>query len=219
MRLPVQSEDDAFRTVVAIAALAAICLLLSYLTEPLLALVFACVALAGALGWTLARKGPGSSLREAEAKGGREDDARHVLLIANEAPTLGQLRTQVFRRTQSKPTLEVHAPVLQSRTHFVTTDIDRETAQARRRLQRILSAAHSEGLVADGHVGDPIDPIAGVEDELRRHRPDEVIITTHAAGSVSWVESELVQRLTSELERPVVQVAVDGAHGDGETGG
>ncbi len=219
MRLPVQSEDDAFRSVVAVAALAAACLLLGYLTEPLLALILACVALAGALGWTLARRGPGSSLREAEATGSREDDARHVLLIANEAPTSGQLRGEVFRRTQSKPTLEVHAPVLQSRTHFVTTDIDRETAQARRRLQRILSAAHSEGLVADGHVGDPIDPIAGVEDELRRHRPDEVIITTHGAGSVSWVESELLERLTSELERPVVQVVVDRGHSGGEARG
>jgi hypothetical protein len=100
--------------------------------------------------------------------------------------------------------------VLQSRTHFVTTDIDRETAQARQRLRAILNAARSEGLVAEGHVGDPIDPVAGVEDELRRHRPDEVIIATHPA-SASWVESELLERLTSELDDRVVRTVVDDA--------
>jgi hypothetical protein len=209
MRLPIQSESDAFRSVVFLIVLAAACLLLGYLTEPLLAIILACLALAGALGWTLARKPQGSSLRKAEAAGSGGGGARRVLLIANEAPTTEQLRRELFRRAQSPPPLDVHTPVLQSRTHFVTTDIDRETAQARHRLQAILSAARSEGLVAEGHVGDPIDPIAGVEDELRRHRPDEVIIATHTA-SVNWVESELLERLSSELDSPVVQLVVDG---------
>jgi hypothetical protein len=212
MRLPIQSEGDAFRLVVALLAIAATCLLLGYLTTPLPAIILAGLALAGALGGALARKPQGSSLREAAAAG-RRNGMRRVLLIANEAPTGRQLRRELFRRAQSPPMLEVHAPVLQSRTHFVTTDIDRETAQARHRLQAILSAARDEGLLAEGHVGDPIDPIAGVEDELRRHRPDEVIIARHAA-SVSWVESELLERLSAELDRPVAQLVVDGGADD-----
>ncbi len=114
----------------------------------------------------------------------------------------------VFGRTQPRPTLEVHAPVLQSRTHFVTTDIDRETDQARRRLQTILLVARREGIVADGHVGDPIDPVAGVEDELRRHPADEVILTMHR-DAISWVEVELLERLPAELNKPVAQVVVE----------
>jgi hypothetical protein len=210
MRVPIQSEGDAFRSVVGLAALAAACLLLGYLTEPLLAIILACAALTVALGFTLARKPQRSSLSDAEATGSRDGNARRVLLIANETLTPRQLRLALFRPGQSRPALEVHAPVLQSRTHFVTTDIDRETAQARQRLRAILSAARSEGLVAEGHVGDPIDPVAGVEDELRRHRPDEVIIATHPT-SVSWVESELLDRLTSELDNRVVHMVVGGA--------
>jgi hypothetical protein len=62
-------------------------------------------------------------------------------------------------------------------------------------------------------VGDPIDPIAGVEDELRRHRPDEVIITTHAAGSVSWVESELRSLAFPAIWRD--PLAFDGSRSEG----
>jgi hypothetical protein len=132
-----------------------------------------------------------------------------VLLIATETPTPQQLRRQVFQRKRSRPTLEVHAPVIQSRTHFVTTDIDRETDQARRRLQAILFAARRDGLTADGHVGDPIDPVAGVEDELRRHPADEVILTTHHRDAINWVEAELLERLPAELDKPVVRIIVD----------
>jgi hypothetical protein len=210
MRIPIQSEGDAFRLVVGFVALGAACLLVGYVTEPLIAIIFACAALVGALGFALAGKPQRSSLSDAEATGSHDGDARRVLLIANEVLTQAQLRRALFHRGQSRPMLEVHAPVLQSRTHFVTTDIDRETAQARQRLRAILSAARNEGLVAEGHVGDPIDPVAGVEDELRRHRPDEVIIATHPV-SASWVESELLERLTSELDDRVVRTVVDDA--------
>jgi uncharacterized membrane protein YebE (DUF533 family) len=129
-------------------------------------------------------------------------------LIATQTPTRRQL-LEVFQRSGVRPTVDVHSPVLQSRTHFVTTDIDRETQQARRRLQAILQAARSEGVIAEGHVGDPIDPIAGVEDELRRHSADEVILTTHDDAKASWVESELLERLPAELHKPVIHIVVD----------
>ena len=121
---------------------------------------------------------------------------------------LVQLR-EVFQRSGVRPTVDVHSPVLQSRTHFVSTDIDRETQQARRRLQAILQAARREGVIAEGHVGDPIDPIAGVEDELRRHPADEVILTTHDDAEAGWVESELLKRLPAELHKPVIHIVAD----------
>jgi hypothetical protein len=209
MRVPVQSETEAFRSVVFGVVLAGVALLVGFLTEPLVGILLACAVVLGLLAWALHRGSLVSSLHEAEADGNRRsEEAPRMLLIATDVPTREQLRNEVFRRTPSRPRLEVHAPVLQSRTHFVTTDIDRETEQARRRLQTILLAARGEGLVADGHVGDPIDPVAGVEDELRRHPADEVILTTHA-DVVSWVEAELLQRLPAELDKPVIRVVVD----------
>lgn len=207
MRLPIESEAEAFASVLIGVALAGVCCVIGYLTEPLIGIILACGTVLALLAWALHRNPLGSSLRDAEAAGNRRREAPRVLLIATETPTLRQLRAEIFHRTRS-PTLEVHAPVMQSRTHFVTTDIDRETDQARRRLQTILLAAHNDGLLAEGHVGDPIDPVAGVEDELRRHPADEVIITIHR-DAVSWVEAELLERLPAELDKPVARVVVD----------
>ena len=52
------------------------------------------------------------------------------------------------------------APVLVSRTHFVTTDVDREMDQARERLSLTLDWARTHGLSARGHIGDPMHPDA-----------------------------------------------------------
>jgi hypothetical protein len=149
------------------------------------------------------------SLSEAEASAEVSEEPPRLLLIATQTPTRQQLRDEVFERSGVRPMVDVHSPVLQSRTHFVTTDIDRETQQARCRLQAILQAARSEGVIAEGHVGDPIDPIAGVEDELRRHTADEVILTTHDDAKASWVESALLERLPAELHKPVIHIVVD----------
>lgn len=200
MRLPIQSETEAFRSVVLGVAIVGACWLIGYLSEPLIGIVLACVVVLALLAWSLRRNQPGSSLHEAEAAGDRRHEAPRVLLIATDTPTPEQPRSGILGWTRSRPTLEVHAPVLQSRTHFVTTDIDHETDQARQRLQTILLAAWHEGLVADGHVGDPIDTVAGVEDELRRHPADEVILTTHR-DAISWVETELLERLPTELNK------------------
>jgi len=208
MRPPIESESEAFHSVVVGALVAGVCFAIGYLTEPLVGVLLACAALLALLARSLHRDRPGSSLHEAEADGNRHREAPRVLLIATETPSPEQLRSEILRRRPGSPTLEVHAPVLQSRTHFVTTDIDRETDQARRRLRTILLAARRAGLVADGHVGDPIDPVAGIEDELRRHPADEVILTTHA-DAISWVEAELLERLPAELDKPVTRVVVD----------
>jgi hypothetical protein len=82
---------------------------------------------AAALAWMVARKPAPSSLREAEAE--RRQRSRRVLLVANETPTSRQLRDEILRRGKARTIHEVHAPVLQSRTHFVITDIDRETSR------------------------------------------------------------------------------------------
>jgi nucleotide-binding universal stress UspA family protein len=209
MRLPIQSEDDAFRSVLAGAVMVGVCWLIGYLTSPLIGIVLACAVVPLALVWAAARGAPSSSLGEAEESAKLRDEPPRLLLIATQTPTRRQLREEVFGHSGARPMVEVHSPVLQSRTHFVTTDIDTETEQARQRLQTILRAARSEGVTAEGHVGDPIDPIAGVQDELRRHPADEVILTTHDDANANWVESELLQRLPAELHKPVIQIVVD----------
>lgn len=204
MRLPVTTEADAFRGVLVVSVLFAVCVLVGYLFGVAPAVVLAGVAAVALVVWILLPSR--TSLSPAEAWGRRRQGARRTLLIVGEAPSDEQFRQEVLRRMHSPAALEVHAPVLQSKTHFVTTDIDHETQQARRRLAQTLAAARRAGVPASGEVGDPIDPLAGIEDELRRYRADEVIVMTHPRDDANWVESDLLEHLRAELAAPVTEV-------------
>jgi hypothetical protein len=207
--MPVRSENDSFGAVFVVAALVAAGLALGYWIAPWLGGVLAAFALAALVAWMLMDRSRQAALRAADAAGARGARARRTLLIANEAPTLEQFRRDILPLLRSRPTLEIHAPVLQSRTHFVTTDIDHERSLARRRLEQLLAVARDEGIAASGDVGDPIDPLAGVADELRRVEADEVIVTTGAGPRANWVESELLEQLNAALDRPVTQIVID----------
>jgi hypothetical protein len=208
MRTPVRSEGDAFRAVLAVAAVAAasfaVGLLVGGTAAPVLGICLFLVGVAASLAWGLAHAPADSSFRDAEAEGDADRGAERVLLVVSEAPTPEQLGA--LHRAHPNALLEVHSPVLQSRTHFVTTDIDRETAIARKRLRDTIGAASEAGMTASGEVGDAIDPLAGIRDQLRRHHVDEVFIATHPQAEANWVEAELLERLRSELDKPLQHV-------------
>jgi hypothetical protein len=210
MRLPVRSETDAFRSVLVLAAVAAVTVAVGYAVSFLAALAVLCGLALAAIAWMTAHDAPEQTLREAEADGARDAATQNTLLVISEAPTSRQLREEVLAGHGRRSRLAVHAPVLQSRAHFVTTDIDRETEQARLRLARTLNAARAQGARVRGGVGDPIDPLAGIQDELRRFPADEVIVATHRPQEATWVERELLARMQSELAKPVRQLVVDG---------
>jgi GABA permease len=139
-------------------------------------------------------------------------DAWRILVVANESLEGEDVRAAILGHAKLRPELMVVAPVLVSRTHFVTTDVDREMDQARERLALTLDWARVHGLRARGHIGDPMHPMLAVEDDLRRFGPDEVIVATHPAESANWQEADLMARLRAELDVPVTHVVVDRAH-------
>jgi hypothetical protein len=59
------------------------------------------------------------------------------------------------------------------------------------------------GLDAEGEVGDAIDPLAGIQDELRRFHIDRVVFAANAEGRENWVEHELLEQLRAQLSKPV----------------
>ena len=211
MRLPVRSESDAFWLVVACVVTLAVSLVVGYLAAPVLGVVAFGIALLVGLNRNLSAGEPKSLLRDAEQAGHHHGahGQRLVLVVANATPTADQLVDELMRPGTAVPVLEVLAPVLPSRTHFVTTDIDRETAVARQRLDEILAFARARGLKAGGEVGDAIDPFARVADELRSHDVNEVLVTTHARDSASWVESAIIDGLRDQLRVPLLELVVD----------
>jgi hypothetical protein len=210
MRVPVRSESDAFHAAWGLAAVVGLSLLVGAFLDPVAGVVlFALIALAW-LTRQLTREPP-TRLRDAAEHGHRAAAAHRCLVVASEAPA-GDALFDELRRTGGDCVIEVLAPVLQSRTHFVTTDIDHETEAARQRLRETLGWAREHGLLATGHVGDPIDPYAGLADELRRYDVDEVIIVTHPPEHANWVEQGMLERLRAELDVPVGLVVVDREH-------
>jgi hypothetical protein len=144
-------------------------------------------------------------VRDAERTHHREGihAPRLVLVVANAVPDANELWHELVRPDAPQPVIEVFAPVLQSRTHFVATDIDREITEAQRRLERILAWAGQHGIPAHGEVGDPISPIATLTDELRSYDVDEILVTEHPPEQASWVESALIEELRNQARVPL----------------
>ena len=59
-----------------------------------------------------------------------------------------------------------------------------------------------------GKIGDPNAAFGAIEDELRQHGADEVIISTYPRGESNWLETGIVDRLRDELDVPVTHVIV-----------
>ena len=130
-----------------------------------------------------------------------------LLVVANEALAGSELRELILRHGREPVEVDVLAPVLASRIHYVVSDIDRELAEARRRLERSLAWARAQKIVARGEVGDP-NPATALEDELRTFGADEVIVVTHPRDRETWQERGELARLRRELDVPVTHVIV-----------
>jgi len=215
MRLLVRSEPEAFRLTVGMALAVGLAVLIGYLFGPLTGIVLLAAFALVALLWDLAAiRAERSALGDAARLGHRRidgEDRPHVLVVANETVAGHALLDEIERRGRPRPVLDVVAPVLQSRSHFVTTDIDRETEAARRRLRQTLAWAADHQLEATGVVGDPIAPFAAVEDELRLHDFDEVVVATHPDPQANWLEGRMLERMREQLDVPVKQVVIDRA--------
>jgi len=216
MRLPVQSESDAFRVTYGVAFLVGVSVAVGLALSPVWGAALFAVLTLGVLLADLLAKDPRRPLPlRAAAHAPHPEasaDAWRILVVANESLEGEDVRAAILGHAKLRPELMVVAPVLVSRTHFVTTDVDKEMDQARERLDLTLDWARTHGLRARGHIGDPMHPMLAVEDDLRRFGPDEVIVATHPAESTNWQEADLMARLRAELDVPVTHVVVDRAH-------
>jgi hypothetical protein len=212
MRNPVRSEADAFHIAVGCAVLIAASLVLGSLLGVLVGVALCLGAVVGAVFWELATKDPDRRrpFREAasEAPARTQTTAPRVLVVANRTLQGEELRAELQRRAGDGTEFHIVAPILCSRIHYIASDVDRELAEARERLSAALAWARAEDFAATGKIGDPNAALDAIEDELRRHGADEVIISTYPRGKSNWLETGIVERLREELEIPVTHVVV-----------
>jgi hypothetical protein len=212
MRDPVRSEADAFHIAVGCAALIGASLALGALLEPLVGVALFVGAVIGVVTWEVATKDPDRRrpLREAasEAPPRHPTVATRVLVVANRTLHGAELRAALHSRAGPRTEFHIVAPVLASRIHYIASDVDKELDEARERLSTALDWAHDVGLAVTGKVGDPNAALGAIEDELRLHGADEVIISTYPRGESNWLETGIVDRLRDELDVPVMHVVV-----------
>jgi GABA permease len=214
MRMPIKSETDAFRIAYGSAILIGLSVALGALVTPLAGVALCAGGILGALFAEFRIKDPDrpQPLREASRQAGRArreaGGRRRVLVVANQTVGGEELKAEILKRGAARPELRIVVPVLVSRSHYLTSDIDRELAEARQRLAATLSWAHDQGFEAVGTVGDA-SPLIAIEDELRRFAADELIISTHIPERSNWLEAGVVERARAELEIPVTHVMVD----------
>jgi hypothetical protein len=212
VRVPVKSENDAFRLVFGGAIVIFASLVLGAVTTPVAGVALFVGILVGVVGWELLTKDPEAPrpLSDALERGRRTGDAtkRRVLVVANQTVNGDELREELLRRGTNEVELRIVVPVLPSRAHYVASDIDRELADAHTRLEPALAWAAEQGFDVSGCVGDS-SPLMAIEDELREGGADELIISTHPHTRSNWLESGLVERARAELDIPVTHVVVD----------
>jgi len=210
IRNPVRSETDAFHIAFGAALVIGACVLVGVFVAPLAGVGLFVGAIACFFFWEFATKDPERRLplREA-ARAGRvatAGDRPSILIVANR--TLGDedLRAEMLRRAEHGAELRILAPILVSRARYLASDVDNELRHARRRLKETLAWAADAGISATGDVGDPNAALDAIEDELRLHGADEVIVSTLPAGRSNWLEAGLLERLQAELEIPVTHM-------------
>jgi hypothetical protein len=173
--------------------------------NPLAGAVIAAVGLAIAI--TVEALRPAGELRAAHHAPHPHGGPRHVLVVAD-APLGGEdLAGEIVRLAGADARLDVLAPTLVSRTHYVTTDEDAEAAEARRRLESSLAWARSQGFEARGEVGSD-EPVTAIADELRDFGAEAMLIVTDGSRATRWAEQLELERARAELDIPVARVVV-----------
>ena len=212
MRNPVRTETDAFHIAVGTAVVIAASLAVGSLVDPLVGLALFAGAVIGAFVWEVSTKDPDRRRPFQEAASAAPARERtvvaRVMVVANRTLHGEELRAELHRRATGGAEVHIVAPILCSRIHYIASDVDTELAEARGRLATALAWAEAEGLIVTGKVGDANSAFGAIEDELREHGADEVIISTYPPGESNWIETGIVERLRDELDIPVTHVVV-----------
>jgi hypothetical protein len=130
---------------------------------------------------------------------------RRYLVVANQTlggePLLREIRAC---RSSGPASFHVVVPATPVSEHGTWTE-GKARAVAGERLERMLASLGAEGVPATGEVGDA-NPLLAIDDALRHHEIDEIIISTLPRGISKWLRQDLVHRATRRFDRPVTPV-------------
>jgi hypothetical protein len=143
------------------------------------------------------------------------DDARHILVVANETAVSRSLVDLVAGKAKDGPVrVTVLAPVNQPQQGYVVY-YDTRRAAARRRLDRTLDRLREAGVPATGVVVEA-DPVSALQDAIHQLEPDEIVVSTHPQKQSGWLRRNMVdqmRRVAGDLPFEHVVVDLEAEHG------
>ena len=129
-------------------------------------------------------------------------ETRRTLLVANEVPNreaLGELA--------DASSVLVVAPALNSRLKHWFSDEDDARRRAEDRLARSLEHLASEGVDAQGWVGDP-DPVQAIDDALHLSAVERIVVATQPDAGSNWLARDLFVRARRRFALPIQHLEV-----------
>jgi len=137
------------------------------------------------------------------------DDARHILVVANETAVSPSLVDRLAAKEKDGPVrVTVLAPVNQPQQGYVVY-YDTRRAAARRRLDRTLDRLREAGIPANGVVVEA-DPVSALQDAIHQLEPDEIVVSTHPQKQSGWLRRNMVDQMRRIAgDHPFEHVVVD----------
>jgi hypothetical protein len=136
------------------------------------------------------------------------EEARNILVVANETVVGKALIDAVKRRAESGP-VAVHVICPQNVPKHGYVIYDETVADAAvHRLEMTVAQLKEAGIQATGELMDP-NPYTAIMDALADRDYDEIIISTHPETRSGWLRQDLIHRVEQATRRPVEHVVVD----------
>lgn len=139
------------------------------------------------------------------------EQARRVLVLANETATSGELLDELRRIDASgAATYFVCVPASPVETGQAAVNgpvnvWDATARAARERLEYTLETLKSENLDASGELGD-YRPLRALSDAVETFRPDQIVIATRPLTDSVWLRYDVVDRARTTYPIPVTHV-------------
>ena len=130
-----------------------------------------------------------------------------VMVVANETVGADELLAEI-RRIEDRRTSRffVLAPAVAEHHGVLDTwNQDGAISSAQQRVDRTIAILRSEGLQAEGRVGD-MHPLMAIEDALAEFPADTIVISTHPAERSRWLKKDLIEQARKKFGRPVIHV-------------
>jgi hypothetical protein len=134
--------------------------------------------------------------------------AKKILALVSEPVSGEALKKAVGRERAETAEVLVVAPALNTRRHFLLSDVDSAIERAEEVQEETVERMEEEGVDAAGDTGES-DPLLAIQDALQTFPADEIVLFTHTSGKQNWLEEGLVDEARDRFGRPVEHILIE----------